>query len=231
MATGFTGKSRKSRIPTRLRYVDAIAALMTLMLVAPVFATDVSLVGLYSGKALVVIDGGRPQSIALGARTADGVKLLSIEGNSAQFEIDGNKQRLTVGQHAVSAGRDEQSGKTATLTADPNGHFFTVGTINGAPMRFLVDTGATMVSIGRSDAMRANVDYQSGQAGMSMTANGPVRVWRVTLNSVRVGDVVLNQVEASVHESDLPIALLGMSFLNRMEMKREGATMTLKKRY
>lgn len=214
-----------------MRYVDSIAAVLTLALVAPAFATDVSLVGLYSGKALVVIDGGRPQSIPLGVRTPDGVKLLSIEGTSAQFEIDGSKQRLTVGQHAVSAGRDEQSGKSTTLTADPNGHFFTVGTINGAPMRFLVDTGATVISIGKSDAVRANVDYQKGQLGMSMTANGAVRVWRVTLNSVRVGDVVMNQVEASVHENDLPIALLGMSFLNRMEMKREGQTMILKKRY
>jgi len=205
--------------------------MLALAVSVPAMATDVSLVGLYSGKALVVIDGGRPQSIAIGARTADGVKLLSIEGTSAQFEIDGQKQRLTVGQHAVSAGRDEQAGTSTTLTADANGHFFTIGTINGAPMRFLVDTGATVISIGKSDAVRANVDYLKGQPGMSMTANGAVRVWRVTLNSVRVGDVVLNQVDASVHEHDLPIALLGMSFLNRMEMRREGQSMTLKKRY
>lgn len=221
----------KSRISKRLRYADSIAALWLLALTAPVGATDVSLVGLYSGKALVVIDGGRPQSIPLGVRTPDGVKLLSIDGTTAQFEIDGQKQRLTVGQHAVSAGRDEQSGSSTTLTADPSGHFITVGTINGAPMRFLVDTGATVISIGKSDAVRANVNYLQGQPGMSMTANGAVRVWRVTLNSVRVGDVVLSQVEASVHEHDLPIALLGMSFLNRMEMRREGQTMTLKKRY
>lgn len=194
-------------------------------------ATDVSLVGLYGSKALVVIDGGRPQSIPIGTRTPDGVKLLSIDGNAADFEIDGHKQHLTVGQHAVSAGRDEDSGKSTTLTADANGHFLVVGTINGAPMRFLVDTGATVVSIGRSDAVRANVDYLKGQPGMTMTANGPARVWRVTLNSVRVGDVLLNQVEAAVHEHDLPIALLGMSFLNRMEMRREGVSMTLKKRY
>lgn len=194
-------------------------------------ATDVSLVGLYSGKALVVIDGGRPQSIPIGSRTPDGVKLLSIEDNSANFEIDGRRQRLTVGQHAVSAGRDETAGTSTTLTADSAGHFFTVGTINGAPMRFLVDTGATVISLGKSDAVRANVDFQKGQPGMSMTANGPVRVWRVTLNSVRVGDIVLNQVEASVHEHDLPITLLGMSFLNRMEMRRDGQSMTLKKRY
>jgi aspartyl protease family protein len=85
--------------------------------------------------------------------------------------------------------------------------------------------------MGMADAIRANVDYQKGQTGAMMTANGSVRVWRVKLNSVRVGDVLLNQVDAVVHESNLPVVLLGMSFLNRMEMKRDGQTMTLKKRY
>jgi aspartyl protease family protein len=98
-------------------------------------------------------------------------------------------------------------------------------------MRFLVDTGATLIAMGKSDASRANIDYTQGQPGMSLTANGPTRVWKVTLNSVRVGDVMLNQVEAAVHEQDLPIVLLGMSFLNRMDMKRDGQSMTLKKRF
>lgn len=227
MATGFMGKFRA----WQWRWIDSIALLLSLTAVSGASATEVALVGLYSGKALVVIDGGRPQSIPVGTRNADGVKLLSVESGAANFEIDGRKQRLVVGQHAVSAGRDDQAGSSVSLSADSNGHFFTIGTVNGAPMRFLVDTGATVVSMGRADAIRANVDFQKGTPGMSMTANGPTRVWRVTLNSVRVGDVMLHQVEASVHETDLPIVLLGMSFLNRMEMKREGQTMILKKRY
>jgi aspartyl protease family protein len=225
MATGFTGYSR------RWRWTDSIAALAVVVCATSAAATEVSLVGLYSGKALVVIDGGRPQSIPVGSKSPDGVKLLSIESGAANFEIDGRKQHLTVGQHAVSAGRDDQAGSSTSLTADGNGHFVTVGTINGVPTRFLVDTGATLVSMGKSDAVRANVDYLKGQPSMSMTANGPTRIWRVTLNSVRVGDVLLNQVDAAIHEYDMPIALLGMSFLNRMEMKREGQTMTLKKRF
>lgn len=225
MATGFMGNSR------RWRWVDSIAALLALLGAAAASATDVALVGLYSGKALVVIDGGRPQSILVGSATADGVKLLSIEGSAAQFEIDGRKQRLTVGQQAVSVGSADSGNPVATLTADSNGHFLVVGTVNGAPMRFLVDTGATLIALGKSDAIRANIDYQKGAPAMTMTANGAVRVWRVKLNSVRVGNIMLNEIDAAVHESDLPITLLGMSFLNRMEMKRDGQTMTLKKRY
>ena len=75
------------------------------------------------------------------------------------------------------------------------------------------------------------IDPTKGKPGITDTANGQARVWRVKLNTVRVGDVVLNNVDAAVHESDMNIALLGMSFLNRMEMQRNGDTMTLIKRY
>jgi aspartyl protease family protein len=224
MATGFMGNSK------RWRCADSIAVLLALAGASSASATEVALVGLYSGKALVVIDGGRPRSIPLGIKT-DGVKLISIEEGSANFEIDGRKQRLTVGQQAVSVGGGDSGNSSTTLTADSAGHFLTIGTVNGAPMRFLVDTGATLIALGKSDAIRANIDFQKGEPGMTMTANGAVRVWRVKLNSVRVGDIMLNEVDATVHENDLPITLLGMSFLNRMEMKRDGQTMTLKKRY
>jgi aspartyl protease family protein len=225
MATGFMGAGRT------MRTLHCIVALLGLACLGQARATEVALVGLYSGKALVVIDGGRPHSIAVGVKTPEGVKLLSVGEGSAEFEIDGRRRHLTVGQQAVSAGSDSSAPEMATLTADANGHFFTIGTINGAPTRFLVDTGATMVALSATDAARANVDYRHGQPGMMMTANGPVRVWRVVLNSVRVGPVIVNQVDASVQETSLPFALLGMSFLNRMEMKRDGSTMTLKKRY
>jgi aspartyl protease family protein len=218
------------------RQVTCIAALLALAAVTPAGATDVALTGLYGGKALVVIDGGPPRSIPMGVLTPEGVKLISVDGTTAVFEIDGRRQRLTVGDQAVVAERDQNPGKTITLKADPRGHFYTVGTINGAQVRFKVDTGATKVSIGKSDAARANINYREGRPGTSKTAKGPSKVWRVTFDSVRVGDVVLNQVEGLVHEEyDLPVALLGMSFLSqmemKMEMKHEGLTMTLKKRY
>jgi aspartyl protease family protein len=230
MATGFTGVFLD--VVGRLRTGDSIVAAMLMVLVCgSAWATEVSLVGLYGTKALVVVNGSKPFSIPVGTATPDGVKLLSIEGAAAYFEIDGRKRRLAVGEHSVSAGNDGREAATVTLAADSGGHFSTIGTINGTPVRFLVDTGATVIAMGKTDAVRANVDYQNGVPGMSMTANGPTRVWKVTLKSVRVGDVMLNQVEAAVTEHDMPMVLLGMSFLNRMEMKREGQSMTLKKRY
>lgn len=225
MATGFMG------VGSAMRMLHCSAALLALIWAGQADATEVALVGLYSGKALVVIDGGKPHSIAVGAKTPEGVKLLSVGEGGADFEIDGRRRHLIIGQQAVSTGSDSSSPGVATLTADAAGHFITIGTVNGAPTRFLVDTGATMVALSAVDAARANVDYRSGKPGVMMTANGPVRVWHVVLNSVRVGEVVVNQVDASVQETNLPFALLGMTFLNRMEMKRDGSTMILKKRY
>jgi len=192
-------------------------------------AADVALVGLLPGKALVVIDGGRRQTLAVGAATPEGVKLLSIESGAAVFEIAGKSRRVALGQSVVSA--PGAARPVTTLMADARGHFVVPGSINGTPMRFLVDTGATFVSLGAADARRARIDPTKGEPGMTQTANGVVRVWRVKLASVKLGDITLLDVDASVHEQDMPVVLLGMSFLNRMEIRRDGASMTLTQRY
>jgi aspartyl protease family protein len=196
---------------------------------APAWAVDVGVVGLFPGKAVLVIDGGTPRTVAVGS-TVGGVRLVAVDQGGATVEISGKRQRLAIGQHA-HAGGDGGGAQTTSLTADSRGHFITTGTVNGATVRFMVDTGATSVALGASDARRANVNLANGRPIMVQTANGVTQAWLVTLNSVRIGDVILNEVEGTVHQQDMPMALLGMSFLNRMEMKRDGQTMTLRKRY
>jgi len=186
-------------------------------------------VGLFRGKAVLVIDGGEPRTVPVGA-TVGGVKLVAVDESTATVEVGGKRQRLAIGQHA-HAGGSSGGPQVINLTADSRGHFITTGTVNGATVRFMVDTGATGVAIGASDARRANINTANGRPVMVQTANGVTQGWLVTLNSVRVGDVTLNEVEGVVHQHDMPLALLGMSFLNRMEMKRDGQTMTLRKRY
>ena len=196
----------------------------------PSSAADVGLVGIFPGKALLTINGGAPRTVAVGGKTADGVKVLAAGGDTATIEVDGKKRVLRIGQNVTV--RAAAGGRTTTvLTADGRGHFLTTGSINGASMRFLVDTGASTVAMGASDARRAGVDPTRGEKGFAQTANGVAEVSRVRLHSVRVGDIVLNDVEATVHSQDMPMVLLGMSFLNRMEMQRNGDTMTLRKNY
>lgn len=194
------------------------------------YAVDVGLAGVFPGKALLTIDGGAPRTVAVGVRTGEGVRVLAVDSDTATIEADGKKRVLRVGQN-VAAQETGSAAAKATLTADGSGHFVTTGSINGTSVRFLVDTGATMVSLGAGEAQRIGLDASKGQPAVVNTANGQASAIRVKLDTVRVGEIVLNNVDALVHQQDMPLTLLGMSFLNRMEMQRDGQTMTLRKRY
>lgn len=219
------------RCALRLRASCVLALLVILVLATPdAFAVDVGLAGLFPGKALLTIKGGSPRIVAVGTTTGEGVKVVSIDGEVATLEVGGKKRVLRVGQN-VTAQQSNDGSQKVVLTADSAGHFLTTGSINGKTVRFLVDTGASMVSLGASDARRLGIDASKGEQGITSTANGQAVVTRVKLDTVRVGEIVMNNVDALVHQQDMPFALLGMSFLNRMEMQRDGDTMTLKKRY
>ena len=193
-------------------------------------AADVSLVGVIGGKAaVVVIDGGDPKAVKVG-QTWNGITVLSVEKDRATIEIEGTRRVLEQGQaYRRTAAASERA--QATLAAGPGGHFVGEGAVNGVPIRFLVDTGATSIALPVSFAQRAGIDFRKGEPGLSNTANGMVPVYRVNLASVRLGGIELNSVDAVVFEAGLDTALLGMSFLNRVDMKREGDTMTLTKRF
>ncbi len=196
-------------------------------------AAEVALIGVIGDKAAVLaLDGGEPKTVKVG-QTWHGVTVLSVEKDRATVEVDGNKRVLERGQHyrGATSFTSRDRGK-AILAADPRGHFYAQGMVNGVPVRFVVDTGATLVSLPRQDAERLGIDYRSGQRGNSRTANGVVPVYLVKLDSVKVGGIELHNVDALVHEGGgLDQALLGMSFLNRLEMQRDGATMTLIQRF
>lgn len=193
-------------------------------------AVDVAVAGLFPGKAVLVIDGAPPRTVSVGTRTPEGVRLVSVQEESVVIEVGGRQQTLRIGDAVVSAPGNATT-SSVTLHADGKGHFLTEGSINGAGVVFLVDTGASMVSMGAADAERAGIDFRKGVVARSMTANGQINVWHVKLDRVRVGDVLLRNVDGLVHATNLPVVLLGMSFLNRMEMSRTGEQLTLRQRY
>lgn len=124
------------------------------------------------------------------------------------------------------------NGTSTVIVADPRGHFFTMGSINGAPVRMMIDTGASSINLSSEEAWRIGLSYQQGKPIKLFTANGVIPGYRVMLDKVEVGNITLHQVEASVAETgpgveQSQVVLLGMSFLNRVEMKREGSTLTL----
>lgn len=196
---------------------------------AATYAASVSVVGLFKDKAIVSIDGGKPRTLSIG-QIMQGVKLISADSSGANFEVDGKRRALGMGQSFAGSAQTDQRA-SVSLTADVRGHFTAAGSINSYPVSFLVDTGATSIAINAADARRIGLDYKATQAGAVNTAAGVVPAWRVTFNTVKLGGIVLNQVDGMVVESGLSTPLLGMSFLNRMEMKRDGQTMTLTQRY
>ena len=197
--------------------------------------THVSLNGIFGNRAVLIVDGAEPQMVTEGGQTREGVRLVSVRDGGAVVEVDGRRQQLRVGDGPIrtSPAADANAGgaQEARILADGRGHFSTRGAINGAAMQFLVDTGATLVSLGAADARRAGINYLGGAPSTSMTANGPVRVWLVRLDRVQVGSLVLANVDAAVHEAPLPFVLLGSSFLQRVAMQREGDTLILRRRF
>lgn len=207
--------------------------LMGLMLLPVVAAaeTQVSVVGLFSGKAVLIINGGKPRTLSVGQTSSEGVKLIAADSGKAVLEVEGKRKELGMGQGVSVAGKGS-SAQTAILYADQAGHFFGEGYINGTPVKFLVDTGASSIAISADTARRIGLDYLGGDAGVAQTAAGNVKAYRVSLNTVKVGGITMHQVEATVLEgSSPPFVLLGMSALNRLDMRRDGIALTLIKKY
>jgi len=206
----------------------AIAALLSITSTAT--AADVTVVGLFPNKALVQIDGGSMRTLSVGQKTAEGVTLVSVDRDTAVFEVDG--KRVTLGLGQARLGRSAPATASVTLTADTRGHFTADGQINGRPVQFVVDTGATLVALPAGEARRLGIDFQKGQRAGVRTANGSATGYLVKLDTIGVGSVMLYGIDAIVIEgSGLATPLLGMSFLNRMNMKREGDIMTLTSRF
>jgi aspartyl protease family protein len=206
--------------------------LLAAALAAPAIAsaTDVTVIGLFPGKAVVTINRGAPRTLSVGDHTPEGVKLISVDSKGAVLEVDGHRDTVEMGQHFETAAVTG-SRQSVTLPADERGHFMVDGQVNGGYVRFMVDTGATLVSMSSSEAQRLGIDYRSGRRGMARVADGrAVPVYYVVLDSVTIGDLTIFNVEGSVMEASGP-TLLGNSFLNRTEMRRDGQILTLTKRY
>jgi aspartyl protease family protein len=207
------------------------AALLVSLPVLPAAATDVDLIGVFPGKALLIVDGAPPKTYSVGQTITDGIKLISVSSSSAVIEENGKRDALTLGSYVHTASSNAGT-SSVTLEADPQGHYVIQGQINGGTARMLLDTGATLIAMSASDARRFGIDYKKGQVGYASTANGVVTVYRVKLDTVKVGDIEVHQVDGAVQESGLGgMILLGNSFLNRMELRRDGSKLTLTKRY
>ncbi len=213
------------------RHMQRLLALIVSACLASVAAAQgVALSGVMGSRALLVIEG-QPQMLAVGA-SVRGVRLIEVRGDEARIQLNGQSVTLKVGAAPVSMGTAARAGAGSeiVMTAGSGGHFMTDGAINGRAVRFMVDTGATMVAMGQADAERLGINWRSGDRGYASTANGVITSYRVNLASVRIGDVEVNNVDASVGQTEMPFVLLGNSFLTRFQMRRDNDVMRLELR-
>lgn len=224
-------------VPRALCVSVGLAA--ALGLAGPVFAqtqtptVSVTLAGrMGSDKALLVIDG-TPRTLAVGA-SAQGVTLRRVGDGEAEVLVGGQALLLRLGgapaRLAGDAGAAVASGNEIVLPMGPGGHFSGSGSINGRTVQFMVDTGATTIALSQAEANRIGLDWRRGQPGVTNTANGPVPVYAINLSSVRLGTVEVANVAAVVIPAQMPMVLLGNSFLGRFTLRQDSDVMRLAKK-
>lgn len=209
-----------------------LPALAATLSVSTAWGQNVAMTGSMGSKALLVIDGGAPRAVGAGS-TVQGVKVLSVSPTHTVVEVAGQRRTVALGASPVNLGGTGASagGSRIVLSVSSGGHFRAQGSINGRATQFLVDTGATSVALGRAEAQRMGLDLSAASPVRVQTANGTTQAHRITLSSVRIAEVEVHGVEALVVPHDMPYVLLGNSFLNRFQMKRENDLLVLVRRY
>jgi aspartyl protease family protein len=193
-------------------------------------AVDVKVQALFTGKAVLMIDGQR-RVLAVGQTSPEGVKLLKSDSNGVTLEIDGVSKDYILGSSSSYSFKKKESVEEQ-LFANERGMFLTTGTINGQVVRFLLDTGATTIAMNTTQAKKLSVRYRiDGELTRVSTASSFVKAYRVKLKSVSVGKIKVKNVEAMVIDGEHPgPILLGMSFLNQLKVEKTGNVMKLQQK-
>ena len=194
------------------------------------YAADIVVLGLFKNKAIVQIDG-KQRTLKKGKASPEGVILISANSETAILEIDGKQKEFKLGRHIGSSYKQKKQAEAKIMPV--NGMYSITGFINGRSVKFLVDTGATWIAMNAHQARSLGINFRYiGKRSYVSTANGVVPIYRITLDKVRVGEIELTNVAAGVLEGNSPTeVLLGNSFLNRVEMQRQGQVMLLKQKF
>ncbi len=208
-------------------------ALLGIVLTGSALADEprVRVLALFPNKAMLEIDG-RERLLRAGQASPEGVTLVSADQHEAVVEVGGRREALTFGT-SVGGTFAVRETREVKIYRNSKGAFTTAGSINGRPVDLMVDTGATAIAMSAAQARRLGIFYRLDGAPVGVTtASGTVLGHRITLDRVAVGDITLHNVEALVIPGDLPEqVLLGMTFLNRVDLRQEGAEMVLRAKH
>ena len=184
--------------------------------------------GLFSNKAVLLIDGKR-HIIAVDETSPEGVKLISATSHAAVLEVDGKQKQYTIGGSRFSTTYVKPKIQKEIIYKNSAGMYMTYGRIDGRSVQFLVDTGASAISMNVDQAKQLGIRFETlGIPTGVSTASGFVKANRVRLQSVTIGKITQNNIDAFVIDGNHPgPILLGMTFLGRISVEHSGNTMTL----
>lgn len=199
--------------------------------ISPAWADlQIQVKGLFKNGAVIVVNG-QQRVLRVGKTSPEGIKLVSADSRSAEVEVNGKRQVLSLSRH-ISASFAPTEKPVARIPRGNGGHYYGTGQINQRQFRFMVDTGATTVAMNEASAKGLGLDYASGRKVYLSTANGYAPAHVVMLDTVQVGDIILNNVEATVLTGGFPkVILLGNSFLDRVNLQRNQGLLVLEARY
>ncbi len=211
--------------------VNYIAACFLLLITSAAFAMpDIRVNGLMPNQAVVTIDG-KQRILKVGVASTEGVTLISADSQKAVLEWQGQRMERTLSRE-ISSTYTERTEQEARIQRGRDNHFFTAGSINGQPVRFMVDTGAFAIAMTPSEADRLGLNWRNGERFVADTAGGGTPSYKITLDTVSVGDITLHNITAAVIVADSSTdILLGMSFLDKTEMREENNVLILRKKY
>lgn len=186
--------------------------------------------GLFNGAAVLEING-RQTLLKEGKTSTEGIYLVRATSKEAVIEFSGKQKTLGLSQ-SIGTSYTEAEKSEVRLSSKHHGHFFGTAKFNGRSAQFLVDTGASAVSMSSAAADRLGINYRSGKVIHVSTAQGVTKGYQLLLQRVEVGDITVNNVSAIIIEGEYPLdVLLGNSFLSQTDMNIQNGVLVLKSKY
>jgi aspartyl protease family protein len=186
---------------------------------------SVTVEALLPNTAVLMINGQRKTLKA--GDSFQGVKLLSADASIAVLEINGERQRLGLNRN-ITTNYVAPERRQLDIPRNDRMQYITTGLINGRSIQVMVDTGANVVAMNGRQATALGINYQAGVPSKLETASSVIDAWMVNLQSVEVGGIRVENVRATVAEGDYPSTiLLGMSFLQHVEMRERDGVLSL----
>ncbi len=216
--------------PNSRKLSHMLLALTLACLPVCVHAANILVLGLFKDMAIIKVDDMQ-HKLRVGEISPEGVKLISSNSDEAILEVNGVRQAYSLGEQQSTQSFAQNKTISEARIWSNRGMYQTPGSINGMPVNFLVDTGASSVAMNTEHARRLGINYRyTGQQGAARTASGIVSTYVIRLKSVKVGNIELHDVEGAVIEGQGPTnILLGMSFLKQVRMQRDGELLQLQK--